>query len=288
MTVLSAAAWYNNTSVLQFLVDRGADMDKPTYSGETPLMSAARKGSTEAGRILIEGGANPYAARSSGLTAWHMAKLNGQRGFAEMMERLVPGLPATNLSKVRSYFAYYDPDATNVSVGGLFNEWDDRACPMSRAPDGYWYAEIDLFDASYPYKFIVDGQWVLDPENSLIDDFNGDLRSLMYATNYLAPGPSRPAPSPENRRVIAFFAYSNDTANAVYVAGEFNSWSATSLPMTRTNDWLWQASARIKPGTYGYKFVADKDWILDPINQEVRIVNGITNSLLEVPGAFAP
>ena len=58
--------------------------------------------------------------------------------------------------------------------------------------------------------------------------------------------------------------------------------------MTRTNDWLWQASARIKPGTYGYKFVADKDWILDPINQEVRIVNGITNSLLEVPGAFAP
>lgn len=288
MTVLSTAAWYNNTSVVQFLVDRGADLDRPEYDGETPLISAARKGSTEAGRVLIKSGANPYATNSNGLTAWHIAKLNGLGGFAEMMESLVPGLPATNLPMVRSYFAYYDPDATNVTVGGLFNEWNDRACPMSRAPDGYWYAEINLFDASYPYKFIVDGQWVLDPENSLIDDNNGDIRSKMYATNYLAPRPIRQAPLPDSRRGYANFAYSNDTARAVFVAGEFNSWSATSLPMTRTNVWSWQATARIRPGTYGYKFVADKYWILDPNNQAIRVVNGITNSLLVVPGVLTP
>jgi 1,4-alpha-glucan branching enzyme len=55
------------------------------------------------------------------------------------------------------------PGATQVSVVGDFNEWEPRAHPMRRQPDGAWMAEVQLSHGHHHYLFSVDGQKHLDP-----------------------------------------------------------------------------------------------------------------------------
>jgi serine protease AprX len=64
------------------------------------------------------------------------------------------------------------------------------------------------------------------------------------------------------------FAYHNDTARSVSLAGDFNSWDHTTNQLMRDESGLWRveipAPAR---GRYQYKFVVNaKDWVEDPNN----------------------
>jgi 1,4-alpha-glucan branching enzyme len=50
-----------------------------------------------------------------------------------------------------------------VCVGGDFNGWDPSARRMSRFPkDGTYRARLSLAPGRYEYKFVVDGEWVVD------------------------------------------------------------------------------------------------------------------------------
>jgi L-ascorbate metabolism protein UlaG (beta-lactamase superfamily) len=63
-------------------------------------------------------------------------------------------------------FAYLAPNASMVNVLGTFNHWDLTSGVMTREPDGTWRRTVDVpLEGSYDYKFIVDGEWVLDPMN---------------------------------------------------------------------------------------------------------------------------
>lgn len=55
------------------------------------------------------------------------------------------------------------PQAQRVSLLGDFNEWDPKATPMARQPDGRWMASLELTHAYHQYLFLVDGKRVLDP-----------------------------------------------------------------------------------------------------------------------------
>lgn len=78
-------------------------------------------------------------------------------------------------------------------------------------------------------------------------------------------------------------------ARTVVVAGQWNGFSTTAHPMT---DGLWtnvyRTTLRLPPGSYGYKFVADGEWALDPTNGRSYYVNGIENSRLDVPDCNRP
>lgn len=58
--------------------------------------------------------------------------------------------------------------AHEVSVVGRFNGWDDFATPMKRDRNGVWNASVELDAGRWPYLFVVDGEWMRDPDNPLV------------------------------------------------------------------------------------------------------------------------
>lgn len=53
-------------------------------------------------------------------------------------------------------------------------------------------------------------------------------------------------------------------ATAVSVAGTFNGWSTTALPMQQVKPDQWLAEISLAPGNYEYKFVVDGEWGCEP------------------------
>jgi chromosome partitioning protein len=73
-------------------------------------------------------------------------------------------------------------------------------------------------------------------------------------------------------------------AESVQIAGDFNGWQPTKLPMEKVGEnGVWQASAKLPPGKYRYRLVVDGQWQQDPYN-EVTELNpfGGYNSIVEV------
>ncbi len=54
----------------------------------------------------------------------------------------------------------------------------------------------------------------------------------------------------------------------VFLAGEFNGWSATATRMQRQRDGSWIADLPLLPGKYQYKFVVNGEWFQDPSNPD--------------------
>lgn len=55
------------------------------------------------------------------------------------------------------------PQAQTVSLAGSFNDWDPTQAPMSRDGDDCWQRIVALPPGRHEYRFVVDGQWVDDP-----------------------------------------------------------------------------------------------------------------------------
>lgn len=56
--------------------------------------------------------------------------------------------------------------AKTVFLAGQFSEW--KPLPMRKRDDGRYSAMVALpAGRRYEYKFIVDGQWISDPDNPL-------------------------------------------------------------------------------------------------------------------------
>ena len=80
------------------------------------------------------------------------------------------------------------------------------------------------------------------------------------------------------------FSYTNYQADVVHLAGEFNSWSTTA-PMIKKPGGVWTKTIYLAPGDYGYKFVVDGDWLLDPANRKTKRVDDVVNSKVTVEPA---
>jgi glycosidase len=74
----------------------------------------------------------------------------------------------------------------------------------------------------------------------------------------------------------------------VGVAGEWNQFDATKTPMTAGAGGAFTAEVTLSPGSYGYKFVVDGNYQLDPANPYSKYVGGIENSVVEVEDCRAP
>jgi serine protease AprX len=64
------------------------------------------------------------------------------------------------------------------------------------------------------------------------------------------------------------FAYHDDTARSVSIAGDFNGWGSTETPSVKQSDGVWRAQIDLlPPGRYRYKLIVDGErWIEDPAN----------------------
>ena len=67
------------------------------------------------------------------------------------------------------------PGAHEVFLAGDFNDWQPRATPMVRQPDGRWTVTLPLHPGRHEYRFIVDGRWEDDPQaaGSVPNPFGG-------------------------------------------------------------------------------------------------------------------
>ena len=70
-------------------------------------------------------------------------------------------------SNLEKRFSYYGPEANSVKIGGSFNNWNPSdEFRMKRDEYGTWTKKISLRPGTYQYRFIVDGEWVEDHNNS--------------------------------------------------------------------------------------------------------------------------
>jgi 1,4-alpha-glucan branching enzyme len=62
-------------------------------------------------------------------------------------------------------FVLIPPAGTKeVMLAGDFTNW--KSVPMARQKNGSFVAELPLAAGMYEYKFIVDGRWTADPDNT--------------------------------------------------------------------------------------------------------------------------
>jgi hypothetical protein len=93
-----------------------------------------------------------------------------------MQEILKKELP--KLTKV--LFFLKDIEAKDVYVVGDFNNWKtDESSRMSRE-NGTWQKTVSLKRGAYQYRFVVDGNWIEDPVNSVKEkNPYGEMNSLV-------------------------------------------------------------------------------------------------------------
>jgi len=64
----------------------------------------------------------------------------------------------------RIEFRIVSPQAEKVYLCGSFNQWSESSDPMKKDGAGTWKKTKVLTEGVYEYKFLVDGEWTLDPE----------------------------------------------------------------------------------------------------------------------------
>ncbi|MFA1770463.1 glycogen-binding domain-containing protein [Rufibacter glacialis] len=154
--------------------------------------------------------------------------------------------------------------ARQVFLAGSFNAWAPAQHAMTRTDSG-WIARVALVPGKHWYKFVVDGNWVVDPDNQLREnDGSGNVNSVFFKTNTLFRLPS----------------FQN--AKRVFLAGSFNNWRERDLPLVKTSRG-WELPLFLAQGTHIYKFIVDGQWYHDTVNPEtVPDGHGGYNSLLRL------
>jgi len=79
--------------------------------------------------------------------------------------------------KVRIEF--HHDSAQAVSVAGTFNDWRPNALAMIAIGDGSWVKELSLTPGRYEYRFVVDGEWVNDPNAEQVRNTYGGFNSVL-------------------------------------------------------------------------------------------------------------
>jgi len=157
--------------------------------------------------------------------------------------------PFTVQDSVVTFYLRNHNNANRVMLAGSFNNWDPGKLSMTKTDNG-WTAQVKLSPGKYWYKFIADGNWMIDDDNEQREnDGRGNTNSIYYKTNYVF-------------RLDTFI-----NAKRVYLAGSFNNWHPKELLMLRT-DRGWALPAYLADGTHTYKYVVDGDWKVDPGNPD--------------------
>ena len=154
--------------------------------------------------------------------------------------------------------------AKAVFITGNFCNWSHKEFPMKKTDSG-WSVQVKLSCGKYWYKFLIDDNWKLDPDNLLIEKTaNGDFNSVFYKTN------------------AQFRLPSYSTSKKVYLSGSFNNWKPDELQMIHTSRG-WEFPLYLTRGTYAYHFIADGEKIADLKNKDHATgANGEFNSIIQI------
>ncbi len=86
----------------------------------------------------------------------------------------------TGASVSKTTFRFYAPEAKEVQLAGDFNDWQPQPLKKPRKSNGFWEASLALKPGQYQYKFVVDGNWQVDPNHgNTIPNAFGTVNSLI-------------------------------------------------------------------------------------------------------------
>ncbi|HEX8115865.1 MAG TPA: glycogen-binding domain-containing protein [Pyrinomonadaceae bacterium] len=88
-------------------------------------------------------------------------------------------LPAPSVKGNTAFTLKGHADASVVVLAGSFNNWNQSQLLFAREGDA-WVCRVDLDPGVYQYKFIVDGDWLLDPSNpDTAEDEAGNVNNVI-------------------------------------------------------------------------------------------------------------
>lgn len=137
---------------------------------------------------------------------------------------------------------------TYKTIQYIYNRWNEHLFKMNKTADG-WELTLQLKPNEYQYQFIVDGNWMEDPDNvdkvaNEFGEYNSHIDIKKYTTFKLK-------------------RYTN--AKEVILTGSFNDCNEHEYKMHKM-DYGWKYVIQLSGGKYHYKFIVDGQWILDPNN----------------------
>jgi hypothetical protein len=97
-----------------------------------------------------------------------------------------PSLKGNTTFRLKGY-----PDASIVALAGSFNNWNQSQYVFGREGDE-WVCRIDLEPGMHAYKFIIDGNWLLDPANPNTKDDDYGVKNSVIIVVKPSGRPDRP------------------------------------------------------------------------------------------------
>lgn len=138
-------------------------------------------------------------------------------------------------------------NAKEIILAASFNGWNEHDISLKKTATG-WETVAYLGAGLYQYKYIIDGNWFIDPGNVVqmgIAPMNNSV--LIIHPNY------------------TFKLKGFTGAKNVSVTGDFLDWDRVGLPMQRTSTG-WALPVYLEPGKHTYAFLVDGNLVRDPDN----------------------
>lgn len=162
-------------------------------------------------------------------------------GIASFMEQVRNG--GAPLIKGNTAWFFYEGEAERVSITGDFNNWDDRASPLSLFPgSNVWYFR-DTFppEARLDYKFVVNKeQWIQDPLNPRLIAGGGGVNSELVMPGYQFPSEIIPDSTIKWGRLETFRIQSShmkgNRSITVYLPAQYGAKNEEKYPSVYFND----------------------------------------------------
>ncbi len=142
------------------------------------LVEVAKRKGSDVEAIRVKGNHSSHVAPAMKLSiAFFQQRLRVQSARL-LAQRAVPE-PQPSLKGNTTFKLKGFEDADTVTLAGTFNGWNPKQLFFGRE-NGQWVCRIDLKAGKHLYKFVVDGEWILDPENPLKeDDGSGNTNSVL-------------------------------------------------------------------------------------------------------------
>jgi Glycogen recognition site of AMP-activated protein kinase/Domain of unknown function (DUF3471) len=160
--------------ILDVFVDKDQLWIKPSHSPKSQL--AAK--SADSFVITAVNGPITFDRDAKGLVQSLTIAQSPASGTKPLIAKKLT-LPSPSLKGNTTFRLKGHPNARVVAVAGNFNDWNQSQVLCGKEGDE-WVCRIDLATGKYTYKFIIDGDWILDPANpDTEDDERGFTNSVL-------------------------------------------------------------------------------------------------------------
>ncbi len=157
-------------STLDVTLEGGELWLKPSQAKKRRLARARRAAFTDE----LEGKPVSFGRDDEGRVTTLTFFYEGEPYTARRVEIPAPSLKGNTTFRLKGY-----PDASVVVLTGTFNGWHQSQLVFGREGDE-WVCRVDLDPGVYRYKFIVDGDWLLDPANpDTAEDEAGNVNNVL-------------------------------------------------------------------------------------------------------------